>query len=92
MFKSSIVYVGFFASAIFASSAQAECYCACINNETTKVCENSWDSNYVYCNGTYCSGNLEDPTSELKDLLDYIEVSDLLYKFDTSKGISTSDS
>ena len=34
----------------------AECYCACINNKITKVCENDWDANYVYCSGAYCSG------------------------------------
>ena len=39
--------------------ASAECYCACINNKKTKVCENSWDSNYVYCGGTYCSASLQ---------------------------------
>ena len=39
----------------------AACYCACINNKKIKVCENSWDANYVYCDGTYCTGELDLP-------------------------------
>jgi len=46
--------------------ANAECYCACINNKETKVCENSYDSNYVYCSGTYCSASLELDPNEKK--------------------------
>ena len=42
-------------------SVFAECYCACVNNKETKICENSWDSNYVYCSGTYCSASLDLP-------------------------------
>jgi len=39
----------------FSVEANAECYCACVNNEMVSVCENSWDVG-VYCSGTYCSG------------------------------------
>ena len=46
---------------LYGTSAVSECYCACINNEKTKVCENSWDANYVYCEGTYCTGDLDLP-------------------------------
>lgn len=43
----------------FAGPAAADCYCACVDNAKVKVCENSWDSNYVYCGGTYCTGALD---------------------------------
>ena len=46
---------------LLSSAASAACYCACINNKKTKVCENSWDANYVYCGGTYCSSDLDLP-------------------------------
>ncbi len=51
---------------VFPSIAYAECYCACINNKETKVCENTWDANYVYCSGTYCSASLELDLNEEK--------------------------
>jgi hypothetical protein len=46
---------------VLAAPATAACYCACINNAKIKVCENSWDANYVYCSGTYCTGSLDLP-------------------------------
>ena len=49
-------------ASISASSVFAECYCACINNKETKVCENKWDpKGGTYCSGTYCSGSLDLP-------------------------------
>ena len=63
---SSVALVGLMFSG---SLAQAACYCACINNKEQKVCENTWDSNYVYCSGTYCSGAMDLPSefpNELK--------------------------
>lgn len=48
------------------SMANAECYCACINNKITKVCENSYDANYVYCSGGYCSASLDLDLNEKK--------------------------
>ena len=57
--------------AIFAlslpSASSADCYCACINNKKVKVCQNSWDANYVYCDGTYCSGDLDLPKESPMD-------------------------
>jgi len=49
------------------SVSSADCYCACINNKKTKVCENSWDANYVYCDGTYCTGGLDLPEESPMD-------------------------
>lgn len=55
---------------VFSTSAVAECYCACINNKKTKVCENSWDANYVYCPGTYCTSDLKLPEEYPSDVDD----------------------
>ena len=54
-------------------SVSAECYCACIDNKKTKVCENSWDANYVYCGGTYCSGYKDETKSPYQESIEYIE-------------------
>lgn len=43
------------AAFVFSTQANAECYCACVNNEMVSVCENSWDVE-GYCSGAYCSG------------------------------------
>lgn len=57
----SIISGVVFGIMLLSSAASAACYCACINNKKTKVCENSWDANYVYCGGTYCSSDLDLP-------------------------------
>jgi hypothetical protein len=49
------------------SVSSAACYCACINNKKVKVCQNSWDANYVFCDGTYCSGELDLPNESPMD-------------------------
>ena len=54
-------------------SVSAECYCACIDNKKTKVCENSWDANYVYCGGTYCSGYKDETKTPYQETIEYIE-------------------
>jgi hypothetical protein len=70
----SLLAVSSLSMVLFSSVVQAECYCACINNKETKVCENSYDANYVYCSGSYCSGALDIPkespfqSDELKNL------------------------
>lgn len=61
MKKMSIGFGVIAVSMLLSTAAHAACYCACINNKKTKVCENTWDANYVYCGGTYCSSNLDLP-------------------------------
>ena len=71
---------------LYGTSAVPECYCACINNEKTKVCENSWDANYVYCGVTYCTGDLDLPKEspfDEKALVDIIrEFEEFVWKVD----------
>ena len=61
MKKISIGFGVIAVSMLLSTAAHAACYCACINNKKIKVCENTWDANYVYCGGTYCSSNLDLP-------------------------------
>ncbi len=57
---------------LFSVSAQAKCYCACVDNKKIKICENSWDANYVYCGGTYCSGHRQNtPVDNLISMGNY---------------------
>lgn len=65
------------------SMSYAKCYCACVNNKKVKVCQNSWDSNYVYCGGGWCSAKLEDPENDkIKMLYALLEDIGELSKFD----------
>ena len=41
---------------LFAVTVQAQCYCACINNEKQMVCENEWEVPTGWCGG-WCQGN-----------------------------------
>ena len=68
---------------IIPSMSHAACYCACINNKKVKVCQNSWDSNYVYCGGGWCSAKLDEPNNEkIKRLYALLEDVGELSKFD----------
>ena len=66
------------------SISYAACYCACINNKVQKVCQNSYDANYVYCSGGYCSAELQGPENDkTKRLYALLENVGKLSKFNT---------
>ena len=53
-----------------------------LTTKKTKVCENKYDANYVYCSGTYCSAELQNPDSEMtKSLYALLENVGELSKF-----------